>query len=506
MLALANCTLLDGLNGANKNKNAEQTESLILLAALVNTAGCRGFWTSNVFTGATVCTPATLVQSGTYADIYVQNGLENIQSEFGLTKLNYSTVASTFDSNIYPKVTAASGAPTDINQDKKITILIMDINDALNYNGSGGYVAGYVDPLNFFIDAPAYGFRSNQREMLVIDGVFLVSASAKSARESKPDAFYATIAHEFQHLIRFPYEISRATATAPIDITTIPSSVVLDPLWINEGTSEVMSDVAGYGPQSDRMKCFRGDPTATSSSCTNGFLGKSLVSWSSTIMNYSYAYAFMSYLYFNSGNTASDQNSFLQRSISGSIRGKDVSSLMSVFSTSAKYNSTLLGSSTSDIYRRLLSLFLAQSLKYPSTATAYYGSTNGTAMSTMYATYSYPPTLSNLLNMPSYLPEVTGSSFELYPTVTYRVKGTSLGPSNSNAVVVQSGTEYLIFNSATVTNTFVSTTANILEKNVQEPAFSIRNILEHQGEKEFCTHQYFMNKFENQKKKLSLSN
>ncbi|MCB1177734.1 MAG: hypothetical protein KDK36_09165, partial [Leptospiraceae bacterium] len=337
-------------------------------------------------------------------------------------------------------------------------------------------------------------------EMLVIDGIYLSAARTKASKESKPDVLYSTIAHELQHLIRFPYELKRSNITSPIDPLTLPSTITFDDTWINEGTSEVISDIAGYGPQSDRIKCFRGDPSNTNSSCTNGFIAKSMISWSSNILNYSYAYAFMNYLYYNSGTSTTTRNSFLKSTTTGSsTRGSSITGLMSVFKNASNYSSTLLSSDTSTMFKRLFALFLAQTLKYSSSSTAYYGSTTGSSMSSLYSTYSYPSNLTSLMNLPTYLPTVTGSSFELYPTVSYRVSGTSSGPSNSNAVVVQStGSEYVIFNGSTSSSSYITTSASVKSNQQSEsnlPGFDMKAVFSYPEQKDFCTHQYFIERF-----------
>ena len=78
-----------------------------------------------------------LVASGTNVEIYEQSGLK---AEKNYTDFKYANVA-TFDSVIYPKLTAAFGNPTDIDGNKKVTVLVLDI-------GSG--IGGYVDPVQFF--------------------------------------------------------------------------------------------------------------------------------------------------------------------------------------------------------------------------------------------------------------------------------------------------------------------------------------------------------------------
>lgn len=231
------------------------------------TSGCNpgngGFWVRNLSTNSqsTYCLSSSLVASSTNVDLYVQTGLS--------TNLSYSNIVSAFETNIFPIAKDAFGAPSDINRDGKVTILILDIKDGAT--ATSGFVAGYVDPVNFYTDNSASTIRSNQREILFMDGAELLKLRDKDLASGKPDTFLSTLAHELQHLIRYQY--SQGT----------------DDTWIDEGTSEVTSDLTGYGPQTARMSCFKGD--ANSSSSCSGGIGStstgspSLFKWSSSLKN-----------------------------------------------------------------------------------------------------------------------------------------------------------------------------------------------------------------------------
>jgi hypothetical protein len=78
-------------------------------------------------------------------------------------------------------------------------------------------------------------YHSNQAEMLYLD--------IYPANIAQP-AFLATLAHEYQHLLQFgKYYRGEQNDT--------------EPTWIDEGLSEVSSDLTGFGPQIGRANTFR---------------------------------------------------------------------------------------------------------------------------------------------------------------------------------------------------------------------------------------------------------
>lgn len=429
--------LISCTHSNSKSKTQKNILSLLSLKYVIDSqnSGCNtsagGFWVRNLLTKsqATYCVYSMLVASSTNMDLYVENGLT--------TNLTYSNITSAFESNIYPIEKAAYGPPSDINNDKKVTVLILDIKDGAT--ASSGFVAGYVDPINFYGDDPSFTIRSNQREILFMDGNELLSLRNKDLANGKPDTFLSTLAHEFQHLIRFQY------------------SQGSDDTWIDEGTSEVTSDLTGYGPQSARLSCFKGD-ASSSSSCTGGIGSTStgnpsLFNWASSLKNYAYAYSFMRYMYESSGTTTDTRNEFFQRSVQGynGTRANTAYNLMAIFMNSSNFNSTVLSTDNKTAFKRIVASFMGQAVGYSNLQNVYFGNTTAVNIDSARTTYPFSSTLQALATSP--FSSISTSSYNLTPSQASRVTKVTTGITSSTTdfVIVSNGTsgantEFVVFN------------------------------------------------------------
>lgn len=328
----ADCNLL--------NPQIEKNNNLLLLAAysLYGASCVNGpdIWARDLTTSSSVCVAVDLVSSGTNVEVYKERSLS----------INYDLVkfARDFDTITYPILISTFGTPSDVDGDGKVKILVMDIRDGATANSA--YVAGYYDPVNYFPDNLFSRIRSNYAEVLYLDGKELITATLNY----DSTAFPSTAAHEFQHLLRYP-RMRNANQT--------------DELWINEGTSEVASDIAGYGPQNSRMDCYSG---VNDSRCSDGINGISLLDWDSSnsdiLKQYSYAYVFMRYLYDISGTTNTQRQNFFRETVMGTsgTRANSTGNLITLFRTTApNFDSALLGNQNSDVFFRVFTLLSAQS-------------------------------------------------------------------------------------------------------------------------------------------------
>jgi hypothetical protein len=137
-----------------------------------------------------------------------QAGVDNIKQGFdSMTPANASK-------GIYQMDVEAFGAPPDVDNDAKIIILILDIQDG--YDGSGGWIAGYFSPLNQIVAT-----NSNQAE------IYYVDANPTSLTGNTTTVLSAA-AHEFQHLIHYRYDNDEIT-------------------FVNEACSMVAEVHCGYG-------------------------------------------------------------------------------------------------------------------------------------------------------------------------------------------------------------------------------------------------------------------
>lgn len=145
-----------------------------------------------------------------------------------------NNTVSVFENNIVPIEHTWLGTPLDVDQNKKIILLLMNIEDG--YQSGGTYIAGYFDALNEFNDSDtmsALQVHSNHSEMLYLDTY---------PADPYSTYFYGTIAHEYQHLLQFSYNYPYSQ---------------LEDKWVDEGLSELMSDLTGFGPQTTRAEYFR---------------------------------------------------------------------------------------------------------------------------------------------------------------------------------------------------------------------------------------------------------
>lgn len=105
----------------------------------------------------------------------------------------------------------------------KINIILSDIGE--DGNGFGGYTAGYFTSLDLIGNDPAYYDYSNEDTIVYMD---VGKNHGFTSYENAPVVFYATLAHEYQHLINGSYLIGNSTEKFPSDRVAT---------WYNEGLS-----------------------------------------------------------------------------------------------------------------------------------------------------------------------------------------------------------------------------------------------------------------------------
>jgi len=139
-----------------------------------------------------------------------------------VTEAGVNSILQGFDSStpadptkgIFQMDKDAFGDPPDVDNDPKIIILILDIQDG--YTGSGGWIAGYFSSLNQIVAT-----NSNQAEIYYVD-------ANPTTLTGDTFAALSTAAHEFQHLIHHRYDSDEIT-------------------FINEACSMVAEVHCGYG-------------------------------------------------------------------------------------------------------------------------------------------------------------------------------------------------------------------------------------------------------------------
>ena len=204
--------------------------------AMYDPPGGKGFWArkSDLTTGKTSFYRVTsmFAAASAHANLYVEAKQE-------VPKSSIDGLLAAFENNIVPVEHVWFTTPTDVDQNGKVILLLLDIQDGYRDGSSSGYIAGYFDPLNHYSDASVNAlnsqYHSNQAEMLYLD-----TYPADVTRS----AFFSTLAHEYQHLLQF----GKYYKGDQDDI---------EPTWIDEGLSEVSSDLTGFGPQVSRANTFR---------------------------------------------------------------------------------------------------------------------------------------------------------------------------------------------------------------------------------------------------------
>jgi len=214
---------------------------------------------------------AGLWATGNYVKVYVApNAL--------LTSAWAKKIATEFDENIYGKITENFGSPLDVNEDGKVTLLLLDIRDG--YVSGGSYIGGFFQNAHMY--SVADQAHSNESDMLFLDTYPQVAGS---------DDFYDTVAHEFQHLVNFSNTVAE-TGTA-------------QDLWINEGLSAGAEYVYTGSLSDSRINYYNNDPYHTLIAGNNFYVWNGYWEYyypDSVLDNYSTVYLFFQWLRIQASN------------------------------------------------------------------------------------------------------------------------------------------------------------------------------------------------------------
>ncbi|PKL46315.1 MAG: hypothetical protein CVV42_16845 [Candidatus Riflebacteria bacterium HGW-Riflebacteria-2] len=250
------------------------------------------FSTFNFATNKWEQTEASLVATSDNFMIYLEEG--NLRCrEIDITRL-----LKELEDNIYPTTTRYFGRENrpGIDNEERITILLMDIKD----NAAQGktYTSGYFNRGDCYRpdEIPAGSdLKSNQREMLYID---------TNPSEVNTPEFFATIAHELQHLIHFHYDADEYD-------------------WVDEGCAQINTWFCGYG-HPRQISAFQQTPD------------NSLVAWSvwNQVANYGQTYLWNLYLVNRFLKTDEARQKFYNSLVSSKKAGIDgFNSALSQFKT-----------------------------------------------------------------------------------------------------------------------------------------------------------------------------
>ncbi|MDR2900937.1 MAG: InlB B-repeat-containing protein [Treponema sp.] len=261
-----------GENYSTSFSSFKITEDIILYAQW---DAVKNFWAQKVTDNTYYEIDAVLLAEGDHSLIYAD-------ATYSFSQVNAESIRDEFEADIYPTITGTFGNFEDIDENGKVTILLLDIIDGYNSVTGGGYVAGYFAPgdMESKINHP----NSNEADMLYID----VNPGWSSANRTM---LYTTIAHELQHGINY----SRTVNGKPEQ-----------DLWITEGLSSAAEYVySGY--QDDRIDYFNADPSGTIGHGNNFYVWNGF--WElgeggpyDSLANYSTVYLFFQWLRVHASN------------------------------------------------------------------------------------------------------------------------------------------------------------------------------------------------------------
>jgi hypothetical protein len=170
----------------------------------------------------------------------------------GFTDADYQSIATTFDTLVFPMDTAAFGAPSDMDGNGRVILFFTTAVNALTPRNSAGIIGGFFFDRDLFPrDSNAVvGFScptSNEGEMFylpVVDPNRLYNQYFQSKDTLKTDII-STVAHEFQHLINAGRRMYVTTAIVDFEV-----------VWLNEGMSHIAEEllyyrVTGFAPKLD---------------------------------------------------------------------------------------------------------------------------------------------------------------------------------------------------------------------------------------------------------------
>jgi hypothetical protein len=212
---------------------------MVLLTVLLAAAGC-----SNPATGSTDDEGGIEAPPPVTRTFHAQRVTDNSWYDVSASRLGYSdsaevyvedgqpvsaataqAIADEFDDSIYEMVRTRFGPETDVDDNGRVILLLLDIQDG--FSGSGGYVAGYFHSVHMY-DESTFS-NSNEAEMLFLDTY---------PADAGTTGFYTTVAHEMQHLVNW---VNNPTQD----------------IWINEGLSSAAEYLYEGAHQQDRISYYK---------------------------------------------------------------------------------------------------------------------------------------------------------------------------------------------------------------------------------------------------------
>jgi hypothetical protein len=156
----------------------------------------------------------------------------------GFSASDYASFATTFDTLIFALDTSAYGAPADLDNNGRVLIFFTQAVNQLTPRGASGFVGGFFFSRDLFPDIASGSLTacpsSNEGEMFYVPVVDSAQTYNEffASKATLQTQLYATLAHEFQHLIN---------ASRRLYITQTPNWD--EEVWLNEGMSHIAEEL-----------------------------------------------------------------------------------------------------------------------------------------------------------------------------------------------------------------------------------------------------------------------
>jgi len=178
--------------------------------------------------------------------------------------------------------------------DKKLTILLLDIKDGFKNENTDSYVAGYFFGGNLYPKGKISGTAhySNGRDMIYVD--------TNPGLKTKPQQTYATFAHELQHLISFATTVQMGRED-------------LMDTWVDEGLSSQAEYLYFGDNPPDKSRWFMEDVKGTIAKGNNFFVWDNHREEPLAILDdYATVYLFFRWLYLQAEQKGLQSDIFLK--------------------------------------------------------------------------------------------------------------------------------------------------------------------------------------------------
>ena len=203
---------------------------------------------------------ATVQYVGSHIVIYISNRAPS----GGLSAGDITALGNTFDADLYGIDTAAFGAPSDIDLNGRVLVLMSPVVNSLVTTSqcmSGGYVGGFFSGLDLEPSQP----HSNGSEVffsIVADPAGTLSCAHSVAAVKA--TLLSTFIHEFQHMISWNQHVILRSGP-PEDV------------WLNEGMSHLAEELGSrYYEHKYPAPSGRTNPTQLFPDSSQGFIGGEL--------------------------------------------------------------------------------------------------------------------------------------------------------------------------------------------------------------------------------------